>query len=109
MRIWFDFQRWEQEKLDLFLDTLSQFETELLVIINDFYYSRISVLKDKIDYEDKLEGQKCIIVHLAENIGKLSINGYSEDLTKKIESCFNEQDYEYLTKLTTDFAQSRLN
>lgn len=83
MRVWFDFQRWEQKDINSLLDSLSDFEAELLKLIHDFYYTRIKVLADKIDYEDSLGGQKCVIVHIAENLGQLSINGYSDELTKK--------------------------
>ena len=62
----------------------------------NFVHDRIYILDKEIGMEEELykENDPCILIEIIKK--RLSFNGYSDELTEKLKSCFTENDEKIL-------------
>lgn len=90
------------------LANISYEEEIMFETIFNFVFERIALLEAEIDKEEKEDPQKssCIMIEILRK--RISFNGYSDILTEKLKSCFNQRD-EQILALRFDEAFRYLN
>jgi hypothetical protein len=82
-----------------------------MVAVDDIYEyveTRVKVLKDEIESEENKEsGESCIVIAFTKD--KIMFMGYSDNLTEKLKSCFDENDITYLQKKLNDTSKNFLS
>ena len=110
MRILFDLQILYPERWD----TMSSQDSRLFEEIHNSTYDRIYILKDEIEKEElqaDIVGRKNVFlsIFLTTNPKRLQPLGYSEELTLKILSCFNDYDVDSMWDRVENIIKSLLN
>ena len=86
-------------------------EKILFDTIKGFFIQRLKPLEGKINDEEIKNDKANVMVHLINPNPKekVSVNGYTDELTKKIENSFTNEDMEYLNKLLIEKLGGTLN
>lgn len=75
--------------------------------IYEFVESRVKVLKESIENEEQDRNNVAIIIAFTQN--KIMFMGYSDSLTNKLTSCFNENDTDFIQRKIFESSKNFLN
>jgi len=103
MRILFDFEI-KFVEIDVWED-MSDFETEMFLSVKDFYTRQLMPLKEEIEAQEKVNNKCVLIIHIMDNPVRLSMQGYSKETQDRVNGCFSQSDFEYLTTKKIAFNQ----